>query len=510
MSYVTLVVNSAISIIYTPVMLRLLGQSEYGLYSLASSVVGYIGVLNFGLGNAVIRYTAKFKELKDEEECSNLFGMFCIIYGILGAIALIAGIALTVNSHKIFSDSLTMAELNKLSVLMRVNVVSISMGIGLGAFSCIILAYEKFVFQQVIGLLGAIINPLIMLPLLMIGYGSASMVIVTALINLITISANIYYCFKVLKIKIAFKRFEPDLLKEIIVFSSFIFLNLIIDKIYWSTDQIIIGKFIGTVAVSVYSIGAVFSGYFSGFAAAISNVFLSRVTGMVAKGVSGHELSDLFIKIGRIQFVVISFFLSGFVIFGQEFINLWAGKNYSKSYTIALIILVPLAIPLIQGMGSVILQAKNKQKFKSVLYFFIALVNVFLSVAFVQRWGIIGCAIATALAFIIGNIIIMNFYYWKKIGIDIPRFWINIFGMSTPLLISLLGGTFLNKLFLADNWKIFLIKVFLFAAAYAILIWLIGMNRYEKDLFIQPVKKIILKFSGGKSYTTSPTQYNGH
>lgn len=49
LSYISLAAGSIISVIYTPVMLRILGQSEYGLYSLASSVTAYLSLFSLGL-----------------------------------------------------------------------------------------------------------------------------------------------------------------------------------------------------------------------------------------------------------------------------------------------------------------------------------------------------------------------------------------------------------------------------------------------------------------------------
>ena len=272
-----------------------------------------------------------------------------------------------------------------------------------------------------------------------------------------------------MKIKIKFRKIESNLLKEIIIFSSYIFINLIIGKLYDSTDQIILGIYSGTVAVSIYTIGATFTGYFSGFSSAISNVFLSKVTGMVTKEVSDKELSDLFIRIGRIQYIIISFALSGFIVFGYEFIILWVGKDYEVSFIIALIILVPMIVSLIQSMGGVILQAKNMQKFKTIVNAVVAVANVFLSIIFVQRWGVVGCALATAIAFTIGNILIMNIYYWKKIKIDIPKFWVNILYMSFPLAISVLFGLTINKIILADNWILLIVKIIVFSIIYTLL-----------------------------------------
>ncbi|MEQ2525828.1 polysaccharide biosynthesis protein [Robertmurraya yapensis] len=490
LSYVSLFLNSVISIIYTPIMLNLLGQSEYGLYSLAASTAGYVGILNFGLGNAVIRYIAKCRALNDEDGCSRLYGMFFIMYGVLGVLALIGGTILTLKSHLFFGNSLSIEELTKIKILMGIMTINLSVGIGLGMFSVVVLAHDRFIVQKLIVIATSIFNPFIMLPLLLMGYGSIAMAVVTTVLNFVSIIVNLYYCFRVLRIKIVFKKFESSLLKEILIFSFYIFINLIIGKLYGTTDQLILGIYSGTVAVSIYTIGNTFTGYFSGFSSAISNVFLGKVSGMVSKEVTEGELSNLFIRIGRVQYIILSFTLSGFIVFGQEFINLWVGKDYRDSFIIALLILIPLIFSLVQEMGGVILQAKNRQKFKTLISFGIAVMNVILSVIFVQWWGAIGCAIATAISMIIGKIIIINIYYWKKIKIDIPRFWKNIILMSFPLALCVVFGTTLNKLIFAESWWFLGFKMVVFSTVFLLLMWFTGMNAYEKDLLIQPFKKM--------------------
>ena len=48
-SYLSILVNTIIQLLYTPLLLRTLGQSEYGLYSLINSIIGYLAVLDLGL-----------------------------------------------------------------------------------------------------------------------------------------------------------------------------------------------------------------------------------------------------------------------------------------------------------------------------------------------------------------------------------------------------------------------------------------------------------------------------
>ena len=68
MTYVNIGLGSLIPFVYTPIMLRLLGQSEYGLYSLANSVVGYLSLLSFGLGSTIVRYVAKYRAEGNKEQ----------------------------------------------------------------------------------------------------------------------------------------------------------------------------------------------------------------------------------------------------------------------------------------------------------------------------------------------------------------------------------------------------------------------------------------------------------
>ena len=104
LSYILLVLNTLIGLLYTPFLIRMLGPSDYGLYSLAISVIGYLTVLDLGFGNAIVRYTSKFRaegKLREQEE---MFGMFFIIYWCISALAFIIAIILIWNTENLFSS----------------------------------------------------------------------------------------------------------------------------------------------------------------------------------------------------------------------------------------------------------------------------------------------------------------------------------------------------------------------------------------------------------------------
>jgi len=222
---------------------------------------------------------------------------------------------------------------------------------------------------------------------------------------------------------------------------------------------------------------------------AVSGVLFPRINKMVVEK-KYKELSDMFINIGRIQYILLGLISSGFIIFGNEFIYLWLGKGYVEVYKIALWIMIPLTIPLIQNTGMAIVQARNQHQFRSIVYFFIAILNIGVSILLVKSYGIIGCAVATGFSFILGHIIIMNIYYWKRVNINIPLFWNNILRMSIPVIITMIIGYGLNYFISEYRIITFILKGIVYVVAYAVLMWLLGMNKDEKKEILNPIKNI--------------------
>ena len=127
LSYVQMAVSIIISIVYTPVMLRLLGESEYGLYNIASSTISMMSILNLGFNSGYIRYYSKYKRNNDTESLNKLNGLFLLLFSIIGAIVLVCGLFLTANLHAIFDSGLTAREYEIARVLMLILTASLAL-----------------------------------------------------------------------------------------------------------------------------------------------------------------------------------------------------------------------------------------------------------------------------------------------------------------------------------------------------------------------------------------------
>lgn len=491
LSYISMGLGYLVSIIYTPIMLRLLGQSEYGLYNLVSSVVAYLGVLNFGFGSAYMRYYSRYKVKADREKIATLNGMFLIIFSVIGLIAVIAGSILAMNTEVIFGSELTSAELSRAKLLMLILVMNLAISFPNIVFTSHITANEKFVFQKLVQMIKVVANPFVVLPLLILGYGSVGMVVATTFLNITIEIINAVYCIKKLKMKFSFRNFDYKLMREMTVFSSFIFINLFIDQINWNVDKFILGRFHGTVSVAVYGLAAQLNTYYLTIATTISSVFIPRVHRLVANSDNNIELTKLFTRIGRIQFIILSLISSGLIFLGRPFINLWAGKSYDGSYPIVLLLIIPVTIPMIQNIGIEIQRAKNMHQFRSWVYFFIALGNLVVTIPLAKMYGGVGAAVGTATALIIGNGLIMNWYNHVKVDLDMKMFWKQILNFVPALIVPITAGILINYFFNLYNLFSFMGFGVVYVVIFCISIWFLGMNQYEKDLLGKPVKRLM-------------------
>lgn len=482
LSYVTIFLTTTIAIVYTPVMLRYLGQGEYGLKSLAGSVVSYLGLLNLGIGSAMVRYITKYKVNGDMKMVNSVMSLFLSVFTGLAVIAMSIGAFLIFNVDGLFADSLTSEDFRKMQILMALMTFNIALGMVSSVFYAVIMAYERFILMKVQGLICSILNPLIMLPLLIFGYKAIGMTIAETAFNLLNTVFVIVYSFKFLKVRLSFHKFEKSFLLELFGFSFFVLLAMIVDKVYWGTDQFILGAVSGTIAVAIYSVGSSFTTYFMSFSTAITGLFLPRLTEMNERQASNDEYTELFIKVGRVQFIILCLVLGGFIVLGKQFIILWAGVEYTQAYYIALVILIPFIVPLIQNLGLQLLYARNKHKFRSLLLFTFAIANVVFSIPAAKMYGGLGCAVITGLSFIAGQILILNWYYYRKIGLNIPLFWKNIFKMSMPFAIVLALAGFIVWQLHCDNWGMLSIGALIYIVVYCLVMWFVALNKYEKNL----------------------------
>lgn len=499
LTYLQMAVAIAISLIYTPLMIRVLGKSEYGLYNTIASTISLLSLLSLGFNSSYVKFFSKYKQDNEVDKIFKLNGLFLIVFCIIGIVAFLCGLFLTINLELVFKNGLIESEYKTAKVLMLLLTINLTISFPMSVFTNIISAHEKFIFQKLLLIFKTVGTPAISIPLLLLGKGSISIVIATLIISLFVDLVSLLYVLAILKQKFVFRSFEKGIFKDLLVFTSFIAINMVVDQINLNIDKILLGRFKGTEIVAVYSVGYTLYTYFQMFSTSVSSLFTPKVHKIVLE-TEGDEieqkkqLTNLFVKIARIQFMILGLICTGFVFFAKQFIvQFWAGSGYDDAYYVLLLLAIPSMIPLTQNIGIEVQRAKNKHKFRSIVYLIMALVNLIVSIFLCQMYGAVGCAIGTAISLLLANGLIMNIYYSKQCNINVSLYWLNILkmclGLIIPIIIGVISIMFINY---KTIWE-FLIGVLAYSIIYFISMFVLGMNKEEKSFLLDPIKKLLKK-----------------
>lgn len=492
LSYINILAGLIIGLGYTPVMIRLLGQSEFGLYSLIGSLVAYLSVLDMGLGNTIVRYISKNRAIGGKKSESELNGLFLATYSVIGLITLIVGSILYFNVDNMFGATLSIDQIERAKIMMILLIFNIAISFPLSVFASLMQAYERFIFLRIFNIISVLLKPIIALPFLFMGYGAVTLVVTATIVNIACLLTNVYYCFKYLDIHFSKGHFEKAFLYEISGYAFFIFLNAIVDKIYWGTGQFILGIVSGTIQVAIYAIAMQFMNMYMQFSNAISGVLLPKVTMMVANGATNKELTSLMIRIGRLQYIIVNYILVIFFLVGEEFLYLWAGENYLSAYPIIMILMCVLIIPLIQNVGISITQAMNLNCFRMTSYTICAVINIFISFWAAKFYGGLGCAISSSICIFIATGLIMNWYYINKLKLNMNMFWKNIIQMFPSSVILVFIVLVFKKIYTIEySWFNLIIEIIIYSLIYMISMYILSLNDYEKNILKNMRNKII-------------------
>lgn len=489
LSYISMGLHAIIGFVYIPMLLMFLSKEQYGLYQLVGSMVAYLAIMDFGLANTTIRYYSQLLTKKDIKGQENLLATMLRLYTGISCLIAVVAIILLYALLPFYTKTLSQTELIIAQYVYWIMIFNLMVVIPGNIFSAIIQAHEKFIFLKSINILNIILQPILVFVILHFKASIIALVVVQTTCNILMFSANAYFSIFKLGAKFHLHKWDGKFVKEILFFSFFIFLNAIMDQIYWKTGQLILGAVIGTVSVAIYSVAIQLTMAYMGFSANISNVFLPKLSALAVKD-DLKETNNIFIKVGRLQFYIVMLIFFGFLLFGKQFINLWVGDSFLPAYYYTLLFMGALIVPLIQNTGILILQAKNKHAFRAVIYLIIAIVSVIVSIPLAKKYGAMGCAITTSICLFIGTGLIINVYY-GKLGIAVGKFWKEIIRLFIPMIIPvIIFVLFLNHYSIQNTVLNLLLQIVLFIVFYSFILWKFDFNDYEKNLVLSAIKKI--------------------
>lgn len=477
LSYVSLAVSVVGSFLVTRKVLDYIGDYQYGLYSFVLSIVNWATVVSNALNASYVRFATVEAVKSDNGDVGKINTLYMKLLAIISLLILIIGLAVFGGLYisKVTLFAYNWEDSSKLYVLFFISLINVFLTISTNLFSLFVNYKKKFIFSRLfslfISIFGFVAHWLLAYmtkSVISIAICSIATTLISSIGNFIFIRKRLNFCFQKTKLKE-----NIPLLKQIVIFSGIILFNTIVDQINASVDQIILGAAGMAENVTIYKIGQSLTSYFLIMSTSISSSYVPTINELVINE-KNDEINALYLKISRLQTIVLCTISFGFLSCGYDFVRIWLDDSRIDVYYVAVALMLLNICPLSINSSIEIQRARNKHLFRALVYFFVAIFNVALSLLFLHFFpkdkAIYACLLGTIISTIISHWIIMNIYNAKIMKLPVLR---QIIMMLVHMLAGFICYEIINLIFMIPAAKsianivlLFFIKGFLFVVLY--------------------------------------------
>lgn len=449
LSYLLILVKLVTTLLFTPFLVASLGVDGYGLYALVGALAAYLYILDFGMNDSVLRFFVTHEN--DPAERDRFLAKMLGLYALIGAVVLLATYGLSQMADPVFGARNTPEQVEILRNMILITGTGAAFLVAMNPVGALLSATESFAFLRGLEISATILSTLVMVFVLRAGGGVMYIVTIAAATTVFQGVVRLGYAMLVLRARVRLALPERAVLTSVGKYAAPIFVAMIAEILFWRFDSILIGAMIGVAQVTIYSIGVTFNKYFMSFATALSRVMTPQIIRQVDQGADASTLTDLIIRISRIQAMLLLLLLSALIVMGQRFLVLWLGPEFAPAYWIMLVLLVPYTLRLTGNVRNIILQVKGLYWHKSAITLAMAALNIPLTVVLLQSMGVFGAALSTGIAIMIEYFLI-TLLLKVKVDMEMGRYWVETGRGIAPIAVAVTALGLLAEPYLPGGW----------------------------------------------------------
>lgn len=484
LNYANLLLRIGVDFFMVPLLLLCLGKSEFAIYTLAGVVVARLALCDFGLTASATRFLSEYRARGDAAGEAHFLGNLLALFSLGGLLVLVLGLGFYPFLGAVFSR-FTPGELEIFRVLYLMALLNTALMFPARSLGGISAAQQRFRVPGIIAAVSSVFNIAGIFVLLMLGFRSVALTALTIGTGVFSLLCHAIYCFGILRARARWNGWDVPLLRSLFAFSLWVFLSQLINVMNAGTGNFLVALTQDTEQVTLYTNSLKVYGYYFLSAGCLASLYLPRVVQMVVAGATPAEQTDAMIRVGRYLVLLLVGLLLVALFFGREFFTLWIGGSLGSAtdtcWLIAVLLMVPQTLSLVQGVGWHISQARNCLRRRVLIAAFNS--GLFLLGGYVAcRWfGIVGLA-AWGVFTMITQLLMLNVLHYKmELGLQIGRFYRCTFSrvwLWLPLLAGLAYAV--NAVLPSGGWWLWAARVLVFMAAYAAVMWRVYMTPQER------------------------------
>ncbi|MBN2521603.1 MAG: oligosaccharide flippase family protein [Bacteroidales bacterium] len=480
-----------ITFFITPFVIHSLGNDLYGIWILLIGLTGYLGLLDFGMRTAIVKYVSEYYSKADYNSLNGIGSTAFSFFAFLGCCGWILSLIFSFFIENIFNLQ-TITQINYFFLLCIIG-ADIFFTFFFMIYQGSLAGFQRYDIIVKNGMIAFSLKSVLTIIVLKLGYSIVALSVIVVISNLIGFLLN-YKKSRMVCSELNYRigKVDNKYLSNLWQYSWKSFVTNISDRLIYYSDSLIIGIFLDPANITFYAIASSLVIYLRQFILSLGGVFVPAISSYDAKG-DIKEIHQIVIQGTKLILFVLIPITCILIIMGEDFLRLWIGEGYEKSYQVLFIIITAQFFVLSQYGITLVLYGLGKHGILANVNIVIALLNIILSVIFVQYWGIIGVALGSAFPLIILRLFIIPKNVFRIINLK-PTVFITKIIVPFFLVILFYGSVlfFLKGLLEAITWISFISIIGISMIIYCLIFYLIALNSDEKA----KIKNIILpKFS---------------
>lgn len=489
MSYISIGLNILAGLLYTPWMIRSIGQSQYGLFTLANSLITLF-LIDFGLSAATARFVSKYHAEGNEEKVNKFLGVIYKLYLIIDALIFTTLLVIYFLLDKIYVQ-LTPEEITQFKIVYIIAGCFSIINFPFVTLNGILTAYEKFIQLKLGDMIYRVLLVGMMCVALLLGYGLYALVAVNAIVGLAVIGYKLIVIRSSTPVKVNFKYRDKTLFKDIFKFSIWVTVTAIASRLIFNITPTILGIVAdsGTEAIAVFGIVTTIEAYAYTITTAINGMFMPKISVIYTKPNPEENIMPLMINVGRFQFALNALIVIGFALVGKPFINIWVGKNYELAYYGIILVLAPgLFFNSLQIVNTAMM-VTNNTKLQALINLLTGVVNVSVSFVLSYFYGIIGACVSICFAYTV-RFVIFHIVGQTKMHFNIKLFIRKCYlKMALPAICTLVIGLLINLIWQQNGLLELIVKSIIILIVFVTFNLVLGVNKSERKHVFSVLRK---------------------
>ena len=467
-------------------MVTQIGKSEYGLYTLANSLITLF-LIDFGLSAATARFVSKYNSEGNQKKVNEFLGAVYKLYLLISAIIFIVFITVYFFLDRIYIK-LTAEELHRFKVVYTIAGLYSIASFPFITLNGIMTAYEKFIQLKAADLIYRFLNIGLMIFALWRGYGLYALVTVNAVSGIVIILYKYIVIRTATPVKACFKMDTKDVYKSIFSFSLWTTVNSLAQRLIFNITPSILGIVSGSADIAVFGIVTTIEGYTYTFTTAINGMFMPEISRIYTKNGDDADIMPLMLKVGKFQFSLNCLIVGGFAVLGKSFVGLWMGRDYISAYIGILMVIIPGMFFNSLQIANTAMIVKNKVKLQAYVAILTGIINVICSFVLSSIFGAVGACISIFFAYAL-RAVLYHIICVKVMKINIALFIRKCYlKMALPFIIMILCGVILNLLAPDSGWMLLCIKGICLSMIYVLCLWTLSFTKNEREAIKNRVK----------------------